>query len=316
MLSMLLCWKDQSSFLSKLMPTLFYALATSQKMSALLYAPAFAILLLQMEVKMSRWLLHALTFFSVHIGLALPFLITSPRHYVQGAFDFSRVFLYKWTVNWKMIDASTFTQSQFHLILLSCHLFTLLFFAQTRWLRYHGGIIPFIKQCLTSKGRQRDHLTADCNLPALTKTWCKSLILFTDILTTMWTCQLIGVLFARSLHYQFYAWYFPSIPYLLWQANALPLFIRYRTLSYVSLVCTNGDKKADLICMHRIQLAGFPSDLIQFYPTFGLSHNITPRDVACNTPALASKDGSEACQSHLIHLSLLFLCPQRVKVMY
>merc|ERR1711981_172968 len=35
----------------------------------------------------------------------------------------------------------------------------------------------------------------------------------------------IGIVFCKTLHYQFYAWYFHSIPYLLYQTN-IPVFLR------------------------------------------------------------------------------------------
>jgi len=35
---------------------------------------------------------------------------------------------------------------------------------------------------------------------------------------TIWTSNLIGIVFARSLHYQFYCWHFHSLPFLLWQS--------------------------------------------------------------------------------------------------
>jgi alpha-1,3-mannosyltransferase len=40
-----------------------------------------------------------------------------------------------------------------------------------------------------------------------------------DIISMMFTSNFIGIIFARSLHYQFYSWYFQTIPYLLWQCS-------------------------------------------------------------------------------------------------
>ena len=36
---------------------------------------------------------------------------------------------------------------------------------------------------------------------------------------TMFTANMVGVLFSRSLHYQFYVWYFYSVPALLWSTS-------------------------------------------------------------------------------------------------
>ena len=39
------------------------------------------------------------------------------------------------------------------------------------------------------------------------------------IMTTLFGSNFIGILCSRSMHYQYYDWYFHSIPYLLWRTN-------------------------------------------------------------------------------------------------
>jgi alpha-1,3-mannosyltransferase len=52
------------------------------------------------------------------------------------------------------------------------------------------------------------------------------------IITTLFTSNFIGIVFARSLHYQFYCWYFHTLPYLLWHSN-LPSIARVCILALV-----------------------------------------------------------------------------------
>ena len=49
------------------------------------------------------------------------------------------------------------------------------------------------------------------------------------ILTVLYTSNMIGIAFVRSLHVQFYAWYSFSLPFLLWRAQ-LPTPLRLALL--------------------------------------------------------------------------------------
>lgn len=53
----------------------------------------------------------------------------------------------------------------------------------------------------------------------------------------MFLINFIGIVCARSLHYQFYAWYFHSLPYLLW-SNNYSIIVRFLILAIIEL-CWN-----------------------------------------------------------------------------
>jgi alpha-1,3-mannosyltransferase len=61
--------------------------------------------------------------------LATPFLLTNPMGYMMGAFNLGRIFLYKWTVNWRFISEELFVNRSFHLSLLATHIVLLIYFS-------------------------------------------------------------------------------------------------------------------------------------------------------------------------------------------
>lgn len=123
------------------------SLAISVKMSALLYIPGFVVLLSQALSPM-----HALGYLSfgalLQAILAYPFLTIHPREYLAGAFDLSRAFLFKWTVNWRFLGAEMFSSPVLARVLLGAHVGLLLAFAHFRWCKEEGGLYRVVLRTL------------------------------------------------------------------------------------------------------------------------------------------------------------------------
>jgi len=183
--------------------SVIYSLAVSVKMNILLYSPA---LLIAYITKFGiRGTIKHITYCAlVQLLLGLPFLINNPISYVRGAFDLSRVFMYKWSVNWKFVPPNIFVSGYFHALLLAIHITVLLCFTAT-WIKYLRSY---------AKMKQIEH---DLK-PQLKK---KKININMDIsanlfLLPMFSANFIGIMFSRSLHYQFYVWYYHTLPFLLW----------------------------------------------------------------------------------------------------
>jgi alpha-1,3-mannosyltransferase len=120
------------------------------------------------------------------------------------SFEFDRVFFFKWTVNWKFLPEDLFVSKPWALMLLTFHLGSLGFLAVKWW-----------KASVSQRGR------------ANTREWLcwkkcteNNLHLSPEyILYTMFASNYIGIAFARTLHYQFYSWYFHALPMLHWLAS-------------------------------------------------------------------------------------------------
>lgn len=127
------------------------------------------------------------------------------------AFDFRRVFLYEWTVNWRFVKEELFLSRQFAIGLLVVHGTLLLFFATTRWLKPLGR----------SAGAELESVFR--GRPAEVQKQIKQRMTPEYILTTILTSNAIGMLCARSLHYQFFSWIAWATPFLLHRAQLAPL---------------------------------------------------------------------------------------------
>ncbi|XP_053246708.1 dol-P-Man:Man(5)GlcNAc(2)-PP-Dol alpha-1,3-mannosyltransferase isoform X2 [Podarcis raffonei] len=173
-----------------------FSLAVSVKMNILLFAPGLLFLLLQ-----RFGLLGAIPKLAIcaalQVVLGLPFLVVNPVGYVSRSFDLGRQFLFKWTVNWRFLPEEVFQHRTFHLALLAAHLAALGLFALKRWHRCDESILSLLKDPAERKNPPQP-LSAN------------------QVVFALFTSNFIGVCFSRSLHYQFYVWYFHTLPYLLW----------------------------------------------------------------------------------------------------
>jgi alpha-1,3-mannosyltransferase len=181
---------------------LVYSLAVSIKMNALLYAPALLVLLLQHQGLAGTALCLTICA-AVQVVLGLPFLLHDPVAYLTKAFELSRVFFFKWTVNWRFLPEDVFVDSRFGLALLLCHVAALALYLA------RFGRVPAPPSSSSSPPQHRSSKNIIDHGREVTR----------HIVTTLFAANLIGISFSRTLHYQFYAWYWFTLPFLLWSVR-------------------------------------------------------------------------------------------------
>eukprot|EP00049_Salpingoeca_infusionum_P004181 m.75463 g.75463 ORF g.75463 m.75463 type:complete len:405 (+) comp12452_c1_seq1:95-1309(+) len=180
-----------------------FSLAVSIKMNVILFAPGLFIVLI-LNTGLPATIARIALCGAIQVGLGLPFLLENPAGYLQRSFDLGRQFMFKWTVNWRFLPLETFLDRRFHAILLGTQallLLALLF----KWAKAHNGVWAVLI------GRSRAMLSDR------------------DTLFILFSSNLVGIATARSLHYQFYVWYYHSIPLLLW-FSPLPHILKFAVL--------------------------------------------------------------------------------------
>ncbi|VFQ59630.1 unnamed protein product [Cuscuta campestris] len=235
-----------------------FSAAVSVKMNVLLYAPP--LLLLMMKAMSIDGVISALAGAAlVQILLGLPFILPHPVPYLSRAFNLGRVFIHFWSVNFKFVPEDIFVSKTFAISLLGAHLTLLMLFAHYRWCRNEGGLFAFLQSQL---GQMKHRIITLFSLSCKTlpgQSLGQKCLLPDHIVTTMFVGNFIGIICARSLHYQFYSWYFYSIPYLLWK-TPFPTFVRLLLFSIVELCWnvypSNVYSSALLLSAHLVILGG------------------------------------------------------------
>lgn len=210
-----------SRILSNQISATLYGIAISIKMNALLYLPGFCICVyfLNDEI-LARALVPLVVVGLTQVVISWNFLFSGNEirdSYISNAYDFKRKFLYEWTVNWRFLSADIFNSTKFHHLLLTLHIILLVIFIFTKWAS------PY---CSNKTNKQLIIDLFKIFTPTLSPTHVINNPIQGPmyIVGTMASCNMIGVLCSRSLHYQFLSWYSWSFPYLLYLSN-LPWFL-------------------------------------------------------------------------------------------
>ena len=191
---------------------LLYSLGVSVKMNLFLMAPGI-LLVLWMGCGLLECMVCLSICATVQVLVALPFLLEYPWEYFSRAFEFSRVFKHEWTVNLKFLDESTFVSKPVSFLLLTLTVAAFIFFA-FKWLGRDN------QRLLNQRAFQWWSLSNSGLGTSLSPNF---------IVTSIFVSNFIGVAFARTLHYQFYSWYFHTLPWLLWHTG-LPLVLKLSCL--------------------------------------------------------------------------------------
>ncbi|KAH7130382.1 Lethal(2)neighbour of Tid protein [Dendryphion nanum] len=187
--------------------TFLYTTGLNVKMSLLLPLPAIGILALQ-ALGSRESFTQAMIIVQVSVGYGYPFRKRAPSYFAR-AFELTRQFLYKWTVNWRFVDEEIFLSKRFAIGLLAVHVGLLLWFAVTRWIKPAQRSLRDFLNLIKDEPREQDEIARRVS-PNF-------------IMTTLLTATIIGMLCARSLHYQFYVYIAWATPFLLWKAGFHPI---------------------------------------------------------------------------------------------
>ena len=207
-IAMILVFASINAFLDSrwYLGSILYSLAVSVKMNILLFSPALLIAYLS-NLGLAKSIVHLGICAGIQLALGLPFLIANPYSYIRGAFNFGRVFEYKWTVNWRFIPEVIFVNPNFHISLLILHLATIAYFIPS-WITY-------MKSYAKIKCVEKDlQLQLRKNAEKVDMSTASRLFVL-----PLFAANFIGMVFSRSLHYQFYIWYYHTLPYIAWHSN-------------------------------------------------------------------------------------------------
>ncbi|KAK1293569.1 Dol-P-Man:Man(5)GlcNAc(2)-PP-Dol alpha-1,3-mannosyltransferase [Acorus calamus] len=232
--------------------------AVSIKMNVLLYAPPLLLLMLK-GLSMSGVITALSGAALLQIILGLPFLLSDPVGYISRAFNLGRVFIHFWSVNFKFVPEAIFVSKPFAIALLVVHLTLLLMFTHHKWCKHEGGLIHFLHTRFAHLKPSNIVQTFSSLRYFFAHDSAFGILREEHIATVMFVGNFIGIVCARSLHYQFYSWYFYSLPFLLWKTpfpNSLRVILFFTVEICWNIFPSNLYSSLALLCTHLLILWG------------------------------------------------------------
>lgn len=194
-----------------------YSFAVAIKMNNLLFAPGLAVLLMHY----TGWR-HSLGYIAacaaVQVGLGAPFLLQFPREYVMGAFNLGRQFEQQWSVNFVFLPEAVFSSKLLAVGLLAATVACLGF------MRFTVCALARKPPSKADRARRADVLfpgrhptspfTGPCivgntGVPIPAETAAR--VIEHHILLVLASSNIVGVVLARSIHFQFFVWYWHAV---------------------------------------------------------------------------------------------------------
>ncbi|CAL7944609.1 unnamed protein product [Xylocopa violacea] len=182
--------------------SILYSMAVSVKMNILLFAPALLVAYI-CNLGIIKTIIHLSICALIQLLLGLPFLLNNAFAYIKGSFNFGRVFEFKWTVNWRFLPEHIFIHPYFHISLLVLHVLTLLYCAPT-WIKYMKSYAKL--KCMEKSLQPQLRRKEKFDMSTLSQLFIYPIFI----------ANFVGMTFSRSLHYQFYIWYYHTLPYVAW----------------------------------------------------------------------------------------------------
>ncbi|KAG8346998.1 putative ALG3 protein [Trypanosoma vivax] len=205
-----------------LVGSLLFSISVSIKMNILLFSPGLLLVLCK-SLPISKVIQCLVVCALWQLLVGLPFLLHNPASYIARSFEVGRVFTYRWSVNFKCFSEETFASPVLSVFLLLFTIVSWVILWRRRWAKRKFCRVE--KPSVGAEEAPGLSYKEECDL---------NKEISSNIVLTLMESNMIGVIFCRSLHYQFFLWFFHSMPMVLFATRLTPML---KIISIAAIQC-------------------------------------------------------------------------------